>query len=86
VISHVTRDEAVVVALGDSAQDQGSVYTFNEAGARLWALVESGRNATDLGAYLRSEYELSPEQAAADAEEFLAGLVKEGLAGAAPSR
>jgi hypothetical protein len=56
-----------------------SIYTFNESGTKLWAMIEAGRSAADLSAYLLSEYGLTPEQAAADAQRFVTELVDEGL-------
>ncbi|MGD0956830.1 MAG: PqqD family protein [Candidatus Acidiferrales bacterium] len=71
--------EAMVVPIRGSAEPGGSVYTFNESGTTIWALIESGRSASEVAAHLQSEYEISAEQAAADTKEFLAELAEEGL-------
>lgn len=79
VVSRVLADEAIVVPIRHGAGDLDSIYTFNKSGTKLWAMIETGRSATDLAAYLRSEYGLTPEQAAADAECFVKELANEGL-------
>ncbi len=79
VVSRVVADEAIVVPIRRGAADMDSIYTFNEAGTTLWAMIEANRSATDLAAYLQSEYGLSAENAAADTEKFLADLSEAGL-------
>jgi hypothetical protein len=79
VVSRVVADEAIVVPIRRGAADMDSIYTFNEAGTTLWAMIEANRSATDLAAYLQSEYGLTAEKAAADTEKFLADLSEAGL-------
>jgi hypothetical protein len=79
VVSRVVADEAIVVPIRRGAGDLDSIYTFNESGTKLWAMIEAGRSAADLASYLLSEYGLTPEQAAADAERFVKELANEGL-------
>jgi Coenzyme PQQ synthesis protein D (PqqD) len=79
VVSRIVADEAIVVPIrGDSAQPS-SVYTFNESGTTIWSMIEKGRSAADVAAYLESEYDISAEQAAEDTKQFLAELAEEGL-------
>jgi hypothetical protein len=79
VVSRIGREEAIVVPIGDTSTPFGSVYTFNQSGAAIWNMIEAGRSAMDIAAYLESEYGISAEQATADTEEFLAALAREGL-------
>src|SRR5271156_1721260 len=74
IVSRVVADEAIVVPIGRPADGPDSVYTFNESGTTLWAMIEGGRNIAELADYLRAEYGLSSEQAAADALQFVAEL------------
>ncbi len=79
VVSRVVADEAIVVPIRRGAADMDSIYTFNETGTTLWAMIEAKRSATDLAAHLQTEYGLSAEKAAADTEKFLADLSEAGL-------
>lgn len=79
VVSRVVADEAIVVPIRRGAADMDSIYTFNETGTRLWAMIEERRNPADLAAHLESEYGISAEKAAADTDRFLADLTEAGL-------
>ena len=79
VVSRVVADEAIVVPIRRGAADMDSIYTFNEAGTMLWAMIEANRSAAELVAHLESQYGLSAENAAADTEKFLADLSEAGL-------
>jgi Coenzyme PQQ synthesis protein D (PqqD) len=79
VVSRVVADEAIVVPIRRGVADLNSIYTFNESGTLLWSLIEKGVDPAQLIAHLQSEYGLSREQAAADAESFLQELSAEGL-------
>jgi Coenzyme PQQ synthesis protein D (PqqD) len=79
VVCRVVADEAIVVPIRRGAADMDSIYTFNESGTKLWAMIEESRNVADLAAYLQSEYRLTPEKAVTDAEKFIADLAEAGL-------
>jgi hypothetical protein len=72
-------DEAIVVPVRDGSAQRGSVYTFNESGTAIWSMIEGGRSAAEVAAYLASEYDISAEEAAEDTRQFLAALAEEGL-------
>lgn len=79
VVSRVVAEEAIVVPIRRGAADMDSIYTFNETGTTLWAMIEVKRSASELSGHLQSEYGISAEQAAADTEKFLADLFEAGL-------
>lgn len=79
VVSRVVADEAIVVPIRRGAADMDSIYTFNESGSLLWAMIEGGRSTEDLAAHLQAEYGISAEQAAADTEKFIEELREAGL-------
>jgi hypothetical protein len=79
VVSRVVADEAIVVPIRRGAADMDSIYTFNETGTRLWAMIEAHSSPAELAAHLESEYGLSAEMAAADTNRFLADLTEAGL-------
>jgi Coenzyme PQQ synthesis protein D (PqqD) len=79
VVSRVVADEAIVVPIRRGAADLDSIYTFNEAGTKLWSLIEKGLDPAGLISHLQSQYGLSTEQATLDAQSFLRELYDEGL-------
>jgi Coenzyme PQQ synthesis protein D (PqqD) len=79
VVSRIVADEAIVVPIRRGAADMDSIYTFNDTGSMLWALIEKGRSVAELAEKLQSEYGIGAEQAAADTANFLAELSNAGL-------
>lgn len=79
VVSRIVADEAIVVPIRRGAADLDSIFTFNEAGTKLWSLISEGKDTSALASHLQVEYGLSSEQASADAAAFLKDLAKEGL-------
>lgn len=79
VVSRVVADEALVVPIRGGAGDLDSIYTFNDAGTKLWMMIEKGQSAGELAEYLETSYGITPGQAKTDAENFLAELSEEGL-------
>jgi hypothetical protein len=79
VVSRVVADEAIVVPIRRGAADLDSIYTFNESGTKLWSMIETGMDPSQLASYLQSEYGLSAPQAVMDADAFIKDLAREGL-------
>jgi Coenzyme PQQ synthesis protein D (PqqD) len=79
VVSRVVADEAIVVPIRRGAADMDSIFTFNETGTKLWAMIEENQDPSVMVAHLRTEYGLSAEQAEADTRQFLADLTDAGL-------
>ena len=75
----MVADEAIVVPIRRGAADMDSIFTFNETGTKLWAMIEESQDPSVMAAHLRSEYGLSAEQAEADTRQFLADLTDAGL-------
>lgn len=75
----MVADEAIVVPIRRGAADMDSIYTFNDSGSVLWALIEKGRSVEDLASHLQAKYGISVEQAAADTETFVEELREAGL-------
>jgi hypothetical protein len=86
---YVTRQiagETILVPIRAEAAQLDSVYVFNEVGARIWQLVEEGRDEDAIVASLADEFEVTPERAREDLAAFLRTLHEAGLAeaGGAP--
>lgn len=73
-------DTWVVLPVGEATLDFDGMLTLNETGAVLWRALEQGGDADALVAALTAEYDVTPEVAKADVEEFLAKLLESGCA------
>ncbi|HVB87214.1 MAG TPA: PqqD family protein [Candidatus Dormibacteraeota bacterium] len=79
VVSRVVANEAIVVPIRRGAADLDSIFTFNEAGTALWAIVEANGSSWQMSEFLEREYGLSATQAAADTQVFIENLAAAGL-------
>jgi len=79
VVSRVVCGEAIAVPIRRGAADMDSIYTFNDTGSLLWALIEKGGTTAELSAQLQSEYGITAEQAADDTAKFVDELKEAGL-------
>lgn len=68
----------VVVAVGKASVDFNGMLRLNETGVLLWNRLKDGASAQELTDALTAEYDVSPEQAAADVDAFLQQLQKAG--------
>lgn len=69
--------EGKVVVLQMSS---GAYFTFNSVGSDIWRLLEKGSSNAEIVATLGKQYDVSGERLQADVEEFVAQLIKKGLA------
>ena len=67
-------DTWVVLPLAEENLNLNGMLTLNNAGALLWRALEKGCGTKELAEELTQKYEVSHEQAAMDAEEFLQKL------------
>lgn len=71
-------DEWIVLPLASETVDFTGMLNLNESGAMLWKVLEQECSKEALVRALLEEYEVSEEQAGADAEEFLNKLIEAG--------
>lgn len=78
-VSREIAGETIVVPICAGVGDMEAVYTFNELGGQLWRLLEQRRAPEDLIAWVTENFDVKPEQAAADVQSFLSDLREIGL-------
>jgi len=71
-------DEVVLVPLRENVADMDSIYTMNEVAAFIWEKLEVPASAEELEAAVVAEYDVDPETARADLDEFLTALESAG--------
>jgi hypothetical protein len=67
--SRVLAGEAIVLTPSDS-----KIHSFNETGSRIWELLAEEPTVSEIVNQIRSEFEVSEEQAQADVIAFLEEL------------
>ena len=73
-------DTWVVMPVGQSMLDFDGMLTLNETGALLWRKLSEGADLEGLVAALTAEYNVSAEEARADAAAFCRKLLDAGCA------
>lgn len=64
-------DSYVVVPVGKMTLDFNGIITLNETGAFLFGILQQGADREELIDKLLTEYDVTPEKAAADIDVFL---------------
>lgn len=72
-------DETIVVPVRARAADLESIYTLNEAGSAIWALLDGERSVADIAKALSDEFEVPEGAALEDVNRFLSALAEAGL-------
>ena len=65
-------DGSAVIVLADT----GEVNVLNAVGTRVWELCDGSRSARQIAEQIEAEFEVSPEEARRDVEEFLESLAQ----------
>lgn len=65
--------ETIIMSAGDS-----TLFSLDEVGSFIWQKAD-GRTLDSIAADICEEYDVTPEVARRDAEEFVAALVSRGL-------
>jgi hypothetical protein len=73
VASRIVDDQAVLVLA-----DSGEVEILNEVGAVIWELIDGRRSSEEIGNQVGERFDVAPEQALEDTNEFLGKLVEAG--------
>ncbi len=70
VAARVVDDSAVIVLA-----DAGEVHVLNAVGTRIWELTDGTHTIQQIVDTIVAEFEVTPQQAQTDVEEFLQTLV-----------
>jgi coenzyme PQQ synthesis protein D (PqqD) len=67
-------DEAVILGL-----DRGEYYGLNDAGTRIWNLIQEPRRVSDVRDTLVREFDIDPERCEREVIRLLSDMASEGL-------
>ncbi len=73
----VWRDIAGEVVIAE--RDKNTVRVLNKTGSLIWTLADGTRQTEDIAAEVCSRFDVAPEQARADVDEFCQQLLDAGL-------
>ena len=79
LITRSIAGDTVLVPVGRAVYDSNGLFVLNEVGAFLWNLLPQAADSEALLKALLEEYEVSPEQARGDMEDFLSRLRELGI-------
>jgi hypothetical protein len=71
--------ETMIVPVSSRVGDLDAIYTLNDVGSRVWALVETPKSVEELVAILCEEYDAPRDQLTTDVVELLRELQTNGL-------
>ena len=74
IVSREIAGETILVPIRRNVGDLESIYTLNETGARIWALLDGSRTVAAIRDAISEEYEVEAEAAEQDIIELLAQL------------
>ena len=75
LVERKIRDEHLLVPIMKNMASLDSIYTLNETAAVIWRLATEGLPETEIAEHLSTEFDVSPEAAAADTRRVLDELV-----------
>lgn len=78
VVARRIADEIILVPVTSSASQLGHVFRANPVGAFIWNAIEHNRTLGQIRADLVERFEVDPEQARRDLEEFVQDLIDAG--------
>jgi hypothetical protein len=79
VVARVVAGETLIVPIRGKVGDLASIYRVNRTGSLIWRLLESPRTIGELAAAVAKEFEVTPEIARRDAQEFVGEMKNVGL-------
>ena len=78
-VSRVIAGETIIVPVSGRIGDLEAIYTLNAVGTRIWELLEHPVTRPGLAEAIEAEFEVAPECARSDVDEFLEALRARGL-------
>jgi Coenzyme PQQ synthesis protein D (PqqD) len=78
MVSRQIAGEVILVPIRKNVGDLESIYTLNETGAVIWALLDGKRTLAEIRDQMVVEFEVTPEEAAQDLDELIGQMAEIG--------
>ncbi len=76
IVFRKIAEEYILVPIRQRMGDLESIYVLTEVSARIWELIDGEREVGEIGDKIIEEFEVIPEKAEKDLNEFLQKLEK----------
>ena len=76
IVFRKIADKCILVPIKRNVADLESIYTLNEVAARIWELLDGKKTVESIKEKIVEEFEVSPQEAEKDLNEFLQKLEK----------
>ena len=74
LIKREIAGDTILVPVGKTVLDSNGLFVLNELGAFIWEILPKAETEAEICEAILAEYEVSPEEAAADVADFLEKL------------
>lgn len=74
LIKREIAGDTILVPVGKTVLDSNGLFVLNELGAFIWEILPGVETEAEICNAILAEYEVSPEEAAADVANFLEKL------------
>ncbi|OFV80393.1 MAG: hypothetical protein A2Y78_04720 [Acidobacteria bacterium RBG_13_68_16] len=78
-VTRAVAGETIVVPITAGVGDLDSIYTLNDVGATIWALIDGTTTVEQIVSTVTRGFEVEFDQAKADVLEFVISLAEAGL-------
>jgi hypothetical protein len=78
-VSRVIAGETIIVPVSGRIGDLEAIYTLNLVGTRIWELLERPMTRAGLADAVEVAFDVTPDRARSDVDEFLEALGARGL-------
>jgi hypothetical protein len=79
IVTRKIADETILVPISGNLANMQRIFSVNEVGESVWALMDGRRSIKDIKQALMNEFEVKEEQLDADLFEFIEHLRQSGL-------
>ena len=74
IVSRTIDDETILMPVYKTSDEINCIYTLNEAGARIWKLIDGKRSLGKIKKALLEEYEVKEKELNEELDKFLKDL------------
>ena len=79
LVTRKISGETIIVPVEGHVGDLDSIYTLNEVGSAIWALIDGPTSVDKIVTAICDQYEVTPEEARRDVVELIDSLEAAGL-------
>ena len=79
VICRQVGHESILVPISNNVGNLDYIFTLSPVAGRIWELLDGSRTVDQIVATICDEYDVTPEQAAADMAELVSNLAEVSL-------